>query len=220
MKLVNNLYFYPDQGMMDCNHWVISGNPGIIFDPGNVNYVIRLAAEMKKDGIDPQNIGIIVNTHMHIDHSSGNTSFKKLSGAKIVLHPVQKENYSLVVEENSRLFGDKPIGFKEDALIKDNRLNAAGLEIECIPCPGHSPDSVCYYLRKDRILICGDVLFEMNTGRVDLPGGDAEQLKKSIDTLSKLDIEILLPGHMGGVSGMANVKRNFDYIKQNIYPWL
>jgi len=220
MKLANNLFYYPEQGMMDCNTWVIKGSPGIIFDPGNISYVKSLIAEMKKDGINPADIGTIVNTHMHIDHSSANESFKTLSGAKIALHPVQKENYQLVVVDGSRLFGDVPVGFTEDYLIKDNRLNVDGVEIECIPSPGHSPDCVCYYIRQDKVLICGDVLFEMNTGRVDLPGGNPAALKKSIEDLSKLDIELLLPGHMGGVSGAENVKRNFAYIKQNVIPWL
>ena len=220
MKLVNNLYYYPEHGGMDSNVYVIKGNPGIIFDTGLVNYVPARAAEMKKDGIDPKDIGIIVNTHLHIDHSSGNEAFKALSGAKIALHPVQKANYQLIVIDGTRLLGTEPVEFKEDFLIKDNRLEVGGQEIECIPCPGHSPDSVCYYLRKEKILICGDVLFEMNTGRVDLPGGNADLLRESIDGLSKLDIELLLPGHMEAVAGADNVKRNFQYIKQNIIPWL
>jgi hydroxyacylglutathione hydrolase len=220
MKLVNNLYYYPEHGMMDANVYIIKGNPGIIFDTGLVNYVPARAAEMKKDGIDPKDIGIIVNTHLHIDHSSGNETFKALSGAKIALHPVQKANYQLIVIDGTKLLGTEPVEFKEDFLIENNRLEIGGLEIECIPCPGHSPDSVCYYLRKEKALICGDVLFEMNTGRVDLPGGNADELRDSIDNLAKLDIELLLPGHMNSVSGADNVKRNFQYIKQNIFPWL
>jgi len=220
MKLVNNLYYYPERGMMDANVYVIKGKPGVIFDTGLVNYVPSRVAEIKKDGIDPEDIGFIVNTHLHIDHSSGNKTFKALSGAKIALHPIQKANYQLIVIDGTKLLGTKPVEFQEDFLIEDNRFNVDGLEIECIPCPGHSPDSVCYYLRKEKILICGDVLFEMNTGRVDLPGGSADKLKESIENLSKLDIELLLPGHMNGVSGVENVKRNFQYIKQNILPWL
>ena len=220
MKLTNNLYLYPEQGMMDANTYVIKGNPGIIFDTGLINYVRQRAAEIQKDGIDLKEIGTIVNTHLHIDHSSGNETFKKLSGAKIALHPNQKENYRLIVVEGTRMLGTDPVEFKEDCLIKDNRLQVGDVEIECIPCPGHSPDSVCYYIRREKILICGDVLFEMNTGRVDLPGGNADQLKNSINELSKLDIELLLPGHMGGVAGAAKVKRNFDYIKQAIFPYL
>jgi glyoxylase-like metal-dependent hydrolase (beta-lactamase superfamily II) len=220
MKLTNNLYFYPEQGMLDANTYVIKGSPGIIFDPGNIDYIESRVQDMKRDGIEPKDIGTIVNTHLHIDHSSGNTAFKALSGAKIALLPVQKANYQLVVVDGTRLLGTDPIEFKEDYIIQNNRLNAAGMEIECIPSPGHSPDCVCFYLRKEKILICGDVIFEMNTGRVDLPGGNADDLKKSIDALSGLDIELLLPGHMGAVSGAANVKRNFAIIKENVYPWL
>jgi glyoxylase-like metal-dependent hydrolase (beta-lactamase superfamily II) len=220
MKLVNNLYCYPERGMMDANVYVLKGNPGIIFDTGMASSVPARAADMKKDGIDPGDIGIIVNTHLHIDHSIGNESFKALSGAKIALHPAQKENYQLIVIDGTRLLGTEPIEFKEDFLIEKDRLKVDNLEIECIPCPGHSPDSICYYLRKEKVLICGDVLFEMNTGRVDLPGGSADELRQSIDSLSKLDIELLLPGHMNPVAGVDNVKRNFQYIQQNIFPWL
>ncbi len=220
MKLTNNLYCYPEQGMLDANTYVIKGDPGIIFDPGNVDYVDACVRAMKNDGIDPKDIGIIVNTHLHIDHSSGNEAFKAVSGAKIALHPVQKLHYKFVVVDSTALLGTDPIEFKEDYLLDESRLNAAGVEIELIPSPGHSPDCVCFYLRKEKTLICGDVLFEMNTGRVDLPGGNADDLKKSIDALSQLDIELLLPGHMNGVAGAANVQRNFAYIKQNVYPWL
>jgi hydroxyacylglutathione hydrolase len=79
---------------------------------------------------------------------------------------------------------------------------------------------VCYYLHKEKVLICGDVLFDMNTGRVDLPGGDADALKQSIESLAKLNVEYLLPGHMGVVAGADKVKENFIYIKFNVFPWL
>jgi hydroxyacylglutathione hydrolase len=220
MKLVNNLYLYPEHGMLDANVYVLKGNPGIIFDTGYTGWVVSRVADMKKDGIEPESIGIILNTHQHIDHASGNEAFKQFSGAKIYQHPLQKEHYQLVVVEGTRMLGDDPIEFTADVMIENNKINAGGVEIECIPSPGHTPESICYYLRKEKSLICGDVLFEMNTGRVDLPGGSADELKMSIDRLSELDIELLLPGHMGAVSGAANVKRNFDYIKQNIFPWL
>jgi glyoxylase-like metal-dependent hydrolase (beta-lactamase superfamily II) len=220
MKLTNNLLFYPEQGMLDCNTYIIKGNPGIICDPGNAEYFETLVADMKKDGIEPKDIGIIVNTHLHIDHCGGNEAFKALSGAKIALHPVQKKNYQMVVVEGARLFGIEPGEFHEDYLLDESVLHAGGVEIEMIPSPGHSPDCVCYYIRNEKILICGDVVFDRNTGRVDLPGGNADDLKKSIDVLSQLDVEILLPGHMAGVSGASNVQRNFEYIKANVVPWL
>jgi glyoxylase-like metal-dependent hydrolase (beta-lactamase superfamily II) len=218
MKLTNNLYFYPERGMLDCNTWLFTGSPGIIFDPGSPDYLAAKTGEMKKDGLDLKKIGIIANTHLHIDHCSANEGFKAISGAKIALHPVQKQHYRQVVIEGTKQLGTDPIEFKEDYLFAGDSFKAT--EIEMIPSPGHSPDCVCFYLRQAKILICGDVLFDMNTGRVDLPGGNAGDLRNSIDRLSQLDIGLLLPGHMGGVSGAENNQRNFAYIKQNIYQWL
>jgi hydroxyacylglutathione hydrolase len=220
MKLTNNLYLYPEHGMMDCNTYVIKGSPGIIIDPGSAEYLSSRVNALKKDGINPSDIGFIVNTHLHIDHCGANAAFKALSGAKIALHPVQKHNLQLVMVDGTRLLGDEPPEFKEDFLLDEKRLVFGDIELELVPSPGHTPDSVCFYDRQYKVLICGDVLFEMNTGRVDLPGGDADALKESIESLSQLDVELLLPGHMGAVTGASNVKRNFEYIKANIFPWL
>lgn len=220
MKLTNNLYFYPEQGMLDCNTFVITGNPGIIIDTGATAFLPSRIDGLHKDGIDPGSIGIIANTHLHGDHCGANEAFKEISGAKIMLHPLQKEFYNVAVLEIARFFGMPPMTFREDAIMEDARLKAGSTELELISSPGHSPDSVCYYNRENKVLICGDVVFDQNTGRVDLPGGNADQLKESIEGLAKLEIEYLLPGHMGIVAGAAEVARNFDFIKRSVFPWL
>ena len=220
MKLINNLYLYPEQGMLDCNTYVITGNPGVIIDPGNAMFLNERLEGMRQDGIDPAGIGIIANTHLHIDHCSANEAFKEISGAKITLHPVQKANYDFVVIEGARVFGIAPTEFTEDAVFDDHRLAINDVQWEMIVSPGHSPDCVCFYNGKEKILICGDVLFEMNTGRVDLPGGDGDELKKTIESLSKMDIDYLFPGHMGTISGADKVKFNFEFIIGNVFPWL
>jgi glyoxylase-like metal-dependent hydrolase (beta-lactamase superfamily II) len=220
MKLANNLYFYPEQGMLDCNTYVVKGSPGIIIDPGNTDFLRSRVDGLKGDGIDPAEIGIIVNTHLHVDHCGANEAFKALSGAKIVLHPVQKQNYRLVVVDGARLFGMEPVEFTEDFILDDDHLTNGEVQLELIPSPGHSPDCICFYDRQNKVLICGDVLFEMNTGRVDLPGGDGEALKKSIESLFILDITYLLPGHMGVITGADRVAENFDFIRHNVFPWL
>jgi hydroxyacylglutathione hydrolase len=220
MKLINNLYFYPEQGELDCNTYVFTGKPGIIIDPGNQQFLKARVESMREDGIKPEEIGVIVNTHLHIDHCSGNEAFKKLSGAKIALHPDQVKSYRSVYIEGSMLFGIKPPEFKWDYTINDSRLSTGGIELELVLAPGHSPESVCFYHRRDKVLVCGDVLFEMNTGRVDFPGGSADNLKKSIEALSRLDIEYLLPGHMGIIAGAEQVEANFDFVRNNVFPWL
>jgi hydroxyacylglutathione hydrolase len=219
MKLLNNLFFYPEQGELDCNTYIFTGKPGIIIDPGNPQFLAARVDDMRQDGIKPGEIGFIVNTHLHIDHSAANQAFKDLSGAKIALLPIQQQNYRAVVIDGARMFGLTPPEFKVDSIL-DKTVSAGGMELELILAPGHSPECVCFYHRQLKVLVCGDVLFEMNTGRVDLPGGNGDDLKKSIEALSRLDIEYLLPGHMGVVAGAAKVKANFDFIRSRVLPWL
>ena len=220
MKLTNNLYLYPEQGMLDCNVYVLTGDPGVIIDPGNTMFLPDRLDAIRQDGIDPANIGIIANTHLHLDHCSANQAFKEVSGAEIALHPVQKGTYEFVVIEGARAFGIEPVEFTEDIIFDGDRLDVDGGDWEMILSPGHSPDCICYYNRAEKILICGDVVFDTNTGRVDLPGGNAEELKKSIENLATLEIEFLLPGHMDIVTGTERVKTNFEFIKGSVFPWL
>ena len=220
MKINENLYMYPEQGMMDCNTYVIPGKPGIIIDPGNPRFLPGLIRAMNQDGIKPEDIGMVLNTHLHADHCGANEDFKKISGATIALHPAQKANYDTVVGDAARFFGAEPDDFTEDTVLDGDTLTVNSLEIKMIPAPGHSPDSVCYFLINDRLLVCGDVIFQMNVGRSDLPGGSSEQLKASIESLAALDPAGLFPGHMGPVIGDDKVKENFKFIRSNIFQWL
>ena len=61
MKLTNNLYFYPEPGIFDCNTYVIKGNPSIIIDPGSTMFLPALIDNLRKDNIDPEGIDVIIN---------------------------------------------------------------------------------------------------------------------------------------------------------------
>ncbi len=220
MKLTDNLYFYPEKGILDCNTYVIKDELTVVIDPGLTEFLPALIEDLGKDGIDPEDIDIITNTHLHLDHCWANTALKETSGAKILSHPLHQKFYDITLIGVSKTFGLTAVGFKEDGYLDNNRLNCGDMEFELIHSPGHSLDSICFYSKKEEILICGDVIFNQNTGRVDLPGGNGEQLKHSIEELSRLKIEHLLPGHMDIVTGAEKVKSNFKFVKENIFRWL
>ena len=220
MKLTNILYFYPENGILDCNTYVIKGDPSIIIDPGLTEYLPNLTSSFLRDGINPKDIDIIINTHLHADHCWGNAAFKEISGARILLLPVQKKFYDTAVIQTSEFFGIPSVQFKEDGYLDNNKLDIGDMELEFIHSPGHSPDSTSFYCKEEKFLICGDVIFSQNTGRVDLPGGNADQLKQSIEKLSQLDVEYLLPGHMNIVTGAEKVNSNFEFVKKNVLRWL
>ena len=216
MKLTKSLFYYPEYGMLDANTYIIKDNINIIIDVGSSQFLQHLIADMKKDGIMPADINFIINTHLHLDHYMANEEFKKLSGARILAHPLQKKYYDTNVIKATQAFGIHPQEYKEDGLIDNTEFYKGRLKLKVIETPGHSSDGICVYSPVGKFLICGDLVFNENTGRVDLPGGNAEQLKQSIESVSNLDIEYLLPGHMDIVKGAAAVKENFRFIKENL----
>ncbi len=220
MKLTDKLYFYPESGMLDCNTYVIKDNVSVIIDPGSMQFLPTLIQDLRKDGIEAKDIDIITNTHLHGDHYWANEAFKELSGAKILCHPLHEKYYEVSVVKTAEFFGMPAFEFKSDSYLDNNKLNTGDMEFEFIHSPGHSPDSICFYCKREKIMICGDVVFSQNTGRVDLPGGNADELKHSIEKLSQLEIEYLLPGHMNIVTGAQEVKDNFEFVKKYVFSWL
>ena len=63
------------------------------------------------------------------------------------------------------------------------KLELAGIEIDVIFTPGHSPGHVTYSVPDEEAIFSGDVLFQGSVGRADLPGGDWATLLESIRTL-------------------------------------
>ena len=71
--------------------------------------------------------------------------------------------------------------YEADETVKGGEtLELAGLSIDVIFTPGHSPGHVTYSVRGEEAIFSGDVLFQGSVGRVDLPGGDGPTLMRSI----------------------------------------
>ncbi len=81
-------------------------------------------------------------------------------------------------------------------------LELAGLELDVIFTPGHSPGHVTYAVCDEDAIFSGDVLFQGSVGRVDLPYGDGPTLMESIRTLVDTLPEqtVVHPGHMGATT--------------------
>jgi len=79
------------------------------------------------------------------------------------------------------------------------RLEIAGLEIDVLFTPGHSPGHLTYSIPSEQAVFSGDVLFQSSVGRTDLPGGDWPTLLSSIGGLVEALPEdtTVYPGHMG-----------------------
>jgi len=142
-----------------------------VVDPGfDVERILELS---ERSGLK---IKYIILTHEHMDHAQGGGELADKTGAKIVAH--------------------EKVALKKDVAVRDGDvLNLGGLKIDVIHTPGHTPGSIC--LLVDKKLITGDTLFVGGCGRVDLPGGSAEELYHSLfDRLMMLEEDVAVyPGH-------------------------
>ncbi|MFQ5711768.1 MAG: MBL fold metallo-hydrolase [Candidatus Geothermarchaeales archaeon] len=220
MKLLRNLYWYPYRGFANnCNTCVFDDELLTLIDPGHRWNLESLLASMEEDGLKPGDIDLIINTHTHPDHCEANEALLHISKAKVALHKLEEAYLKGEGQRLYRMFGAEPPSFRVAFHLGDD-MSLGGVNLRVIHTPGHSPGSISLYWGEQRVLICGDLVFAQGVGRVDLPGGSADQLKRSIEGVSRLEIDYLLPGHGEIVEGAENVRRNFDYIRRAYFDWL
>ncbi|NMX21886.1 MBL fold metallo-hydrolase [ANME-1 cluster archaeon GoMg4] len=215
MRIRNGVYWYKEQGIFDANTYVLQlqDELTILIDPGLENYLEPRLKEMQGDGISPKDIDVIAITHLHPDHCGATAALKEVSGAEVALHPLQVDYLDIMAEESKKFLG-VDIAYKFNAdIVLEERLSLGKTELEVLHTPGHSPCSICFYAEDKKMLICGDLVFEQGVGRTDLPFGNTDELKSSIETVSALDTELLLPGHGTIIEGRNNIERNYDFVK-------
>lgn len=221
MKCTDDIYVYEWQNPFDnnCNSFFIGGTVGALIDPGLSSYVPNLLEKMEKDGISKTDIRYVINTHSHPDHYEGSVCFKD-GDVKIALHDkeiafMKDEGISLY-----SLFGMSPPDIEINLILSEGEISLGNEIFEIYLIPGHSPGSVGLYWPSRKALFSGDVIFYQNVGRTDFSGGNGHLLKQSISTLSKLDIDMLFPGHMNIILGQDRVNQNFQIVAQHVFPYL
>jgi len=236
VKLTEYFYCYVWQGRgNNCNAilWpsVLRGeHPHVLIDPGHIVNEVgepcfdSLTQAMERDGFKMEDIGLVIGTHCHPDHIEATDLVVEKSGASFTLSREEDEFYRTMGKTFFQAFGSKAPKVSPYFYLKDGDLSLGAKDnkvaAKVLFTPGHSPGSISLYLEKDKILISGDVVFAGSIGRTDFPGGNPSLLRKSIDELSQLDVEYLVPGHsteVGSIiAGKDEVRRNFYTVKMFI----
>jgi glyoxylase-like metal-dependent hydrolase (beta-lactamase superfamily II) len=82
-------------------------------------------------------------------------------------------------------------------ITENDSIEVGNLHFDVLETPGHTAGGVCYLEHQDKVLFCGDTIFAGAIGRTDHPGGDYDQIMKSIfEKLMCLEGDIaVIPGH-------------------------
>jgi hydroxyacylglutathione hydrolase len=167
----------------------------LLIDPGDE--ADRLLGAIDELGVT---VEAILITHTHFDHIGAVAPVARATGAPVYCPklevPVLADIMAYVPWPG---FGPFESYDADETVEGGERLSLAGLDIEVIFTPGHSPGHVTYAIEDERALVSGDVLFQGSIGRTDLPGGDHRTLLRSIAGLLERydDDTTVLPGHMG-----------------------
>ena len=185
--------------------WNEDSKEASVIDPGAYGQfeVEELFHFVDKNGLT---LKYILLTHAHIDHIAGLRQVCEHYHLPVTMHADgmkllgQAEVYGSVMRfDNVSNMNDLNTVF-----IKDGDIVGP---FECRYVPGHCPGSMAFVLHEDKMVFTGDALFRGSIGRTDLPGGNYDQLIKSIRTqiLSLDDRYEVLPGH-GDVTSVGEEK--------------
>ncbi|HEY4811786.1 MAG TPA: MBL fold metallo-hydrolase [Solirubrobacteraceae bacterium] len=183
-------------GPVQENSYVVRANSdatsALLIDPGD-------EPERLSQAIDALGVKIeaILITHCHFDHIGAVAPLARDIGAPVYCPEIERPLLTDIMSWVPPGFGPFENYEPEHTVSGGEHLNLAGIDLEVIFTPGHSPGHVTYAM--PGALLSGDVLFQGSVGRVDLPGGDWPTLERSIAGLIQRypPETVVYPGHMG-----------------------
>ena len=171
----------------------------IIIDPGGE--AEKIISQLKEFGCKVQSI---LHTHAHFDHCLATYDVSKFilmdqSELTIGMHADDIPLYQQLPLQ-CQMFNLPPSypNATINHFLEDNELVTFGEHsLNIIHTPGHTLGSCSFNLENNGILFSGDTLFQRSIGRTDLPGGNKDDILKSIKTrLFTLDQDTkVIPGH-------------------------
>lgn len=171
---------------------------------------------------DDMHLSGVLVTHHHPDHVGGTMMGFELKGLAQLLDrtsvPVHVNTYE--AQWVSRITG---IAMSDlTAHEHGDKVGIGDIEIELLHTPGHTPGSQCFLL--DGRLVAGDTLFLEGCGRTDFPGGDADEMYRSLQQLVKLPGDpTVFPGHWYSEEPSATLSEvhstNYVFRAKNLDQW-
>lgn len=191
---------------------LVNGSNSAIIDTGVSGHINRFKLLFKQFRLKPSDIGLIILTHTHYDHTGNLKALVNLTGAKVLVHknefenlkngftpiPIGQGKYSRIISKLGRKFypsfaSPKPI--VADIVNEDEfDLQEFGINGKVISTPGHTKGSQSVLL--DKTLIAGDTFVNLKNGNIFPPfANDPKILLESWQKIFDMGIEMIYPGH-------------------------
>ncbi|MGH7468432.1 MAG: MBL fold metallo-hydrolase [Longimicrobiales bacterium] len=156
--------------------WREGGPEAVAIDPGGESVAMADFVEQRE-----LRLAAILLTHAHLDHIDGVAKLVRRTLAPIYLHDADRKLYSAVALQAVQ-FGMvvDPLPPVNRALTHGQHLQFGSLKFEVRHVPGHAPGHVILYAEQAGLAFVGDVVFQGSIGRTDLPGGNFQELMRSI----------------------------------------
>jgi hydroxyacylglutathione hydrolase len=166
----------------------------VLVDPGDEPD--RLLGAIEQLGVQ---IEAILITHCHFDHIGAVAPLARATGAPVYCPEIERPVLEDIALGTPPGFGPFESYVPDHLLAGGESLRLAGLDIEVLFTPGHSPGHLTFSLPAHAVILSGDVLFQGSIGRTDLPFSDHATLERSLATLidALLPETTVYPGHMG-----------------------
>lgn len=155
----------------------------------------EVASLLEQLGTDGMTLTGVLITHYHPDHCGGSSLGFTVEGLPELM---AQQPVPVHINEHEAPGLKEVTGIDDSDMVKHasgDQLKIGDVEVTFLHTPGHTPGSQCF--RVGDSLVSGDTLFLEGCGRVDLPGGDVDELYYSLtQRLAKLPDDVTLyPGH-------------------------
>jgi glyoxylase-like metal-dependent hydrolase (beta-lactamase superfamily II) len=190
--------------------WRDGSEEAVVIDPGTEPEAILHF--LTEQGLKPV---AILNTHGHSDHIAGNADLKAAyPEAPLIIGAGDAPMLEDPDLNLSRPFGFEIVSPRADQVVREgNTLSFAGITLDILDIPGHSPGHIVFVVRDEGTVFGGDVLFRDSIGRTDFPGGSFDTLAKGIrrKLYTMPEETVIYPGH-GPVTKIGYERRMNPFV--------